>query len=151
MPIKSFRGMISDYDATVPGSGKDTILLSTNNGSVGYKITKLEVMPTDTAKLQQSVLKIYKIPQSTVDDNIDFSDNTLLAAVYFTKNDDTKYPIVLSSFFDNEVFNQDVYITHKDASTGESLNYYIEMEQFKLALDENTVATLKDIRNIKSQ
>jgi len=42
-------------------------------------------------------------------------------------------------------FNQDVYVT---AATDESINYYIEMEQVKLALDENTVATLKDIRNI---
>ena len=144
MPIKSFRGMIAD-------GIQDTVPLSTNNGSTGYKITKLEVMPADTAKLQQSVLKVYKISQTTIDDNINFSDNTLLAAAYLTKNDDTKYPIVLSSFFDNEIFNQDVYITHKDASTGEPINYYIEMEQLKLDLSENTVATLKDIRNIKSQ
>ena len=143
MPIKSFRGMIAD-------GIQDTIVLHTNDGSKGYKITKLEVMPADTAKLQQSVLKVYKIPQTTVDDNIDFSDNTLIAAAYLTKNDDTKYPIVLSSFFDNEIFNQDIYITHKDASTGEPINYYIEMEQIKLALDENTVATLKDIKNIES-
>ena len=144
MPIKSFRGMIAD-------GIQDTVPLSTNNGSTGYKITKLEVMPADTAKLQQSVLKVYKISQTTIDDNINFSDNTLLAAAYLTKNDDTKYPIVLASFFDNEIFNQDVYVTHKDASTGEPINYYIEMEQLKLDLSENTVATLKDIRNIKSQ
>jgi len=31
------------------------------------------------------------------------------------------------------------------------MNYYIELEQVKLDLNENTVATLKDIRNIASQ
>ena len=29
------------------------------------------------------------------------------------------------------------------------VNYYIELEQMKLDLSENTVATLKDIRNIE--
>ena len=143
MPIKSFRAKIADDSI-------DTIALHTNTGSTGYRIVKLEVMPADTAKLQQSVLKVYKIPQTTADDDIDFSDNTMIAAAYLTKNDDTKYPIVLSSFFDNEIFNQDIYVTHKDASTGEPINYYIELEAMPLSLDENTVATLKDIRNIKS-
>jgi len=30
-------------------------------------------------------------------------------------------------------------------------NYYLELEQFKLDLNENTVATLKNIRNIKNR
>ena len=144
MPMKSFRGMIADGNT-------DTIVLHTKTGSTGYRINKLEVMPTDTSKLQQSVLKIYKVPNKTVNTDIDFNDQTLLAAAYLTKNDDTKYPIVLASFFDNEIFNQDVYVTHKDASTGESLNYYIELEQVNLDLNQNTVATLKDIRNIEAQ
>ena len=38
-----------------------------------------------------------------------------------------------------------------DVEVGESVNYYIELEQIKLDLNENTVATLKDIRNIASQ
>jgi len=141
MIIKSFRGLIAD-------EGIDTVTLHTNTGSTGYRIVKLEVMPADTAKLQQSVLKIYKVPQATATDDINFSDNTMIGAVYLTKNDDTKYPIVLASFFDNEIFNQDIYITHKDASTGEPINYYIELESMSLDLNENTVATLKDIRNL---
>ena len=46
-------------------------------------------------------------------------------------------------------FNQDIFVTCDTGSTsGESCNYYIELEQIKLDLNENTVATLKDIRNI---
>ena len=48
-------------------------------------------------------------------------------------------------------FNQDIYVTHTDVLGAGACNYYIELEQFKLDLSENTVATLKDIRNIKSQ
>ena len=138
--IKSYRGLMAD-------DTQETIPLHTNDGSTGYRIVKFQAMAADTAKLQQSVLKIYKVEQTTIDDDIDFSDNRLLGAIYFTKNDDTKYPIVQSTIFDNEVFNQDIYITHKDASTGEPLNYYIELEQMKLDLTATTAATLKDIRN----
>ena len=48
-------------------------------------------------------------------------------------------------------FNQDVYVTFKKTAGTSPTNYYIELEQVKLALDENTVATLKDIRNIEGQ
>lgn len=142
--IKSYKGLMAD-------DTQEIIPLHTNDGSTGYRIVKFQAMAADTAKLQQSVLKIYKVEQTTIDDDIDFSDNRLLGAIYFTKNDDTKYPIVQSTIFDNEVFNQDIYITHKDASTGEPLNYYIELEQMKLDLNENTVATLKDIRNVGAE
>ena len=142
--IKSYKGLMAD-------DTQETIPLHTNDGSTGYRIVKFQAMAADTAKLQQSVLKIYKVEQTTIDDDIDFSDNRLLGAIYFTKNDDTKYPIVQSTIFDNEVFNQDIYITHKDASTGEPLNYYIELELMKIDLNENTVATLKDIRNVGAE
>ena len=49
------------------------------------------------------------------------------------------------------IFNQDIYVTHKDVAVGQTVNYYIELEQIKLDLNENTVATLKDIRNIEAQ
>ena len=48
--------------------------------------------------------------------------------------------------FDNTTINQDMFITHFDASVGKPVNYYIELEQVKLDLNEATVATLKDMR-----
>ena len=52
--------------------------------------------------------------------------------------------------FDNVIINQDIDITNidRDDSATQGVNYHIELEQVKLSLDENTVATLKDIRNI---
>ena len=50
--------------------------------------------------------------------------------------------------FDDDVFNQDIYITHVETVGTEPCSYYIKLEQVKLSLDENTVATLKDIRNV---
>ena len=50
------------------------------------------------------------------------------------------------TIFDNTIVNQDIYITHSDIVGTTPCNYYLELEQVKLDLNENTVATLKDIR-----
>ena len=144
MPIKSFRGRIKD-------GGIDTIVLHTNDGSTGYQIKKVQCVPADPGTTNtEHVFKIFKIPQTTVTGSIDFSDQTLLASVYLSSRDD-RYGGDNIIVFDNEIFNQDIYLTHDDTNNAGAVNYYIELEQVKLSLDENTVATLKDIRNIKGQ
>ena len=142
MKIKSFRGLIADESIVI-------VPLSTNNGSTGYRIKKLQVMPESDNSIE-AILKIFTIPQTTASKNIDFSDNTLLGAVYFSMHHSSgSYPEDQTVVFDNMTFNQDIYITLKCANDIAPLNYYIELEQVSLALDENTVATLKDIRNIE--
>ena len=142
MPIKSFRGKMVD-------GGMDTISLHTNDGSVGYRIKKVQCVPENPGTTNtEHVFKIYKIPQTAVTGSIDFSDNTLLASVYLSSRDD-RYGGDNIIVFDNETINQDIYLTHDDTNNAGAVNYYIELETVKLSLDENTVATLKDIRNIE--
>ena len=57
----------------------------------------------------------------------------------------------VSVVFDNITFNQDIHLGFKNLDAAIDMNYHIELELVKLDLNENTVATLKDIRNIKSQ
>ena len=150
MPIKSFRGKLAD-DAI------EQIFLHTNTGSTGYRIKKFQIMPGNpTADNMEATVKIYKIPQTAASNTIDFEDQTLLAAAYIENHDGTSAGF--SNFtnaviFDNEIFNQDIFITMAAGSGAgtDGVNYYFELEQIKLDLNENTVATLKDIRNIKSQ
>jgi len=138
--IKTFRGLM------VAGS-QDTIVLHTNDGSTGYRIVKFQVMPGTpmAGGDQQAVLKIYKVSQSSVGTAVDFSDNTLLGAATLQGNSANVYEQTV--IFDSEVFNQDIYVTYGEDASGDTMNYYIELEQVKLNLDESTVATLKDIRN----
>ena len=144
MPVKSFRGKLSNNSI-------ETINLSTNNGSVGYKIVKFQLMGINENTAYENTVKIYKIPQTTATEDIDFSDNTLLAAALYGDSSDSKTFAVQTIIFDNEVFNQDIFITYiGQAGFQNDINYHIELEQIKLDLNENTVATLKDIRNIKS-
>jgi len=140
--IKTFRGLIADL-------AQDTIVLHTNNGSTGYRIVKFQVIGIDPAVSgQESTVKIYKIQQTSVTGDIDFSDNTLLGAAFWSGHDQTpSYPEDVHIIFEREIFNQDIYVTHFEKNAAVAINYYIELEQVKLDLSENTVATLKDIRN----
>jgi hypothetical protein len=146
MPSKTFRGKIEH-------NGIDTIALHTINGSMGYKIKSLRVIGADPINNEdEGVIKVYTVPQTTATSTVDFSDQTLLAVgVWTSRATSRSYPLNENVYFDDMTFNQDIYITCTEAATGNALNYYIELEQIKLDLNENTVATLKDIRNNASQ
>jgi len=140
--IKTFRGQIVD-------GGQDTIVLHTNDGSTGYRIVKFQIMSHKPfTNNDEHILKVYKVEQTTIDGVVDLSDNTLLG-VAIINNSAAGYtsPSVPTIIFDHEIFNQDIYVTHWSDSGADACNYYIELEQVKLSVDESTVATLKDIRN----
>jgi len=141
--IKTFRGLIADGD-------QDTILLHTTDGSMGYRIVKFEILPFTPGDINQdSCVQIWTQQQTTVVQTINFAESTLLgAAMYGSDNATHSNNDSRAVIFDREIFNQDIYVTHQDAaSASNAINYYIELEQVKLDLGENTVATLKDIRN----
>ena len=143
--IISFRGNLADEE-------QDRLRLSTNTGSIGYRIVKFQVMGPDASETAASAIKIYKIKQPVIDGNIDFSDNTLLAAAIYQQNvTGQNYPIDALVIFDNEIFNQDIFISQRGDAASAKINYYIELEQMNLDISQNTVATLKDIRNIEGQ
>ena len=68
-----------------------------------------------------------------------------MGAIFYENSNSVVYFGGNTIIFDQEIFNQDIYITC--ASTDGAINYYIELEVMDLALDEATVATLKDVRN----
>jgi len=150
--IKTFRGLLG----TAVNFNADSlkIMLATNNGSTGYRIVALKLMPYDfgaSTSEVEAIVKVYKVDPGTPTPTIDFSDNTLLAAAVMTADSNANTNgVSFATVFDNEIFNQDITITYYNNKTGELaafMNFYIELEQIKLDLNENTVATLKDIRN----
>jgi len=137
--IKTYRGLLAD-------GAQEKIPLSTKDGSVGYRITKFQAITTAPGvSTAEAIVKIYKTSQTTVDALINFTDSDLLGVVYWTGRSSsvgTQDTII----FDNEIFNQDIYITAKDVDAGRDTNYYIELEQMKLDHTQNMSATLKAIR-----
>jgi len=148
--IISFRGKLAD-------GIQERISLSTIRGEVGYRIVKFEAMPEKPGRLTgEHVCQIFSSERSAAEvtgtDDVDFS-NTELLGVLFINNSTSggSYPPAFTVVFDNRTFNQDIFITHVDSGGSAECNYHIEVEQRDLALDESTVATLKDIRNTGTQ
>ena len=148
MPIKSFRGLIAD-------GAIEIINLHTNTGAIGYKIVNFQIMGNTPGNAStgsyEHLLKIYSVPQTTATAIVDFSDQTLIAAGLNFAQTSPQFDGNKVIIFDNVIFNQDIYITHVDVDSARPANYHIELEKVKLDLNENTVATLRDIRNIVSQ
>ena len=148
MIIKSFRGLIAD-------GGQETIHLHTNTGSTGYKIVKFEIFPNKPGtESSESTVQIFKIEQSSVSTTaaeVNFSDNTLIGSAFYAKSAGVDNADKQVTIFDNEIFNQDIFISQRGDAASAKINYYIELEQMPLDLSEQTVATLKDIRNVGAE
>jgi len=148
MPIKSFRGKIADGVI-------DTIALHTNNGSIGYRIIKFEIVTSAPTTTSEHLCQVWSIENSAEAAKglatIDFNDNTLLATALWSNDSSAQtYSDDFHVVFDNIIFNQDIYVTNQTINGSNECNYHLELEQIKLDLSENTVATLKDIRNIQT-
>ena len=132
--IKSFRGLLEDGE-------QERISLQTNNGMTGYRIVKFELCGNKPGAVsQESVVKIYKVEQTAIDAIVDFSDNRLLGSGIWFNKSSVDFPVSLEVIFDNEIFNQDIFVTHSEIDGNEAVNYYIELEAMDLSLDEQTVA-----------
>jgi len=142
MKIKTFRGLLKDLE-------QGRIKLSTNNGLTGYKIRKLQLFSIQPGVLdEEHVVQVFTVPHNDTSfyDNVDFNDPTLLAAAYYKDDDQNYNPGFMNVVIESAKFNQDIYITHADVASTNKVNYYLELEQVKLDLNEATVATLKDMR-----
>jgi hypothetical protein len=145
--IKSYRGKIAD-------GGVERIRLSTKRGEVGYKVVKLQILPPNPANtstehmvqiLRQEPVNASGVP--TASNTVDFSNPLLIGVAYFENSSGMAAPAATQTvIFDSEPFNQDIYVSHMEENGSEDCNYYLELEQIKLDLNQSTVATLKDMR-----
>jgi hypothetical protein len=140
--IKSYKGKITK--GTI-----EKIHLSTNDGLTGYRIKQFSVLPSDIESgSNESAVKIFSTEQSSTNTIIDFSDSSLLAVAMFLRDQATVATTSDVVIFDNETFNQDIFITYDDGQgSATQVNYYLELEQFKLDLNSSTYHTLKNIRS----
>jgi|TARA_Y100001963_G_scaffold33742_1_gene46832 hypothetical protein len=143
--IKTFRGQLAD-------GGQEVIRLSTNNGMMGYKIKKLElisVTPGGGGDME-SIVQVFTTERTaaipTTGATVDMNDPTLLAVAYLQDGTAASALSTLDVIIDNVKFNQDIFITHTNNASDISINFYVELEQMKLDINEATVATLKDMR-----
>jgi len=140
--IKTFRGLLAD-------GGQDHIRLQTIKGKVGYRIVKFQTMPaTPGDSSAVNVTKIFKSSQSTIVGTVNFTDSDLLGAAINSIPTNFDFGLDVTVMFDQELFNQDIYISQKDVKTGESINYYLELEVIPLDDAGAEYTTLKDLRQV---
>jgi len=136
--IISYRGLLA--------SGvEDTINLHTNDGKTGYKVVKFQIFPKNFNETDEYNMQIWKVSGKGGSTH-DFSDLTLLAAAFIETVSGASEGLSPVIVFDNEVFNQDIYVSCA-AQAGHACNYYIELEQIDLTEDQALVAIVKNIRN----
>jgi len=136
--IKTFRALLAD-------GGQDRIRLSTTKGKVGYRIAKFDFIPNAPTTASDNIIQIWKEEQTSVATSgasVDFTDSSLLGVLFYNAG-----KIVLVSFFDQEMFNQDIYVTHTDNTGSTAANYYIELEVIPLDDAGAEYTTLKDMRS----
>ena len=143
MPIKTFRGVI-------PTGETVKISLATNNGAIGYRLMKFQIMPKQSYQNYEITSKIFKVQPAAANSDVNLSDNTIIAAA-FSGLADGKYQGAKIVIMDRDVFNQDIYITAVDNGGSQDTNFYIELDSMTLDINQNTLVTLKDIRNTDSQ
>ena len=137
---KTFRGLLAD-------GTQEQIRLSTNNGLTGYRIVKLQLMPEAPGTADsEHIVKVFSTPQTTISGTVNFNNQTLVAAALTGNSTNITQNISQSIIIDNMVINQDIHITHEEVNSNKPVNYYLELEQIKLDVNEATVATLKDMR-----
>ena len=138
--IKTYRGILDD-------GGQDKIRLSTKKGKVGYKIVKFQIIRHAQTASIDHVVKIFKVEQSSVPSGsatIDLADGNMLGVVALSG---TAFgEINTTIIFEQEIFNQDVYITHTDNDGSDACNYYLELETVSLSDNATLVSTLRDVR-----
>jgi len=139
--IKTFRGLLAD-------GGQDHIRLQTIKGKVGYRIAKFQIMPNNPGGTNpESVVMIWKEEQTSIIDTVDFTDASLLGVGYWSAPAVGAVVIDTEVIFDSEIFNQDIFVTHKDHNASVDCNYYIELEVIPLDDAGAEYTTLKDMRS----
>ena len=144
------------YRGTLDIGEQDRISLKTIKGQVGYKIKAFRVMSTlPGSGTYELVGQIFKKDQTgSITATVDFSNSELLAVAFTSGANNASISDNFEDFviFDNEKFNQDIFINITDAGGNTTpANYYIELETMSLSELETTMLTLKSLRTATSQ
>jgi len=124
--MHSFKGLLAD-------GGQDKIRIEGATGQIAWRITKFEVLGPNANTNTESVIKIYRENQSSINATIDFSEDELLAAAIYNDTNDPHYFAGGVTIFDNALFVRNIYVSQLCADNVSAMNYYIELEEVKVS------------------
>ena len=138
MSTKSFKGMLAN-------GAQDKIYLAGGESDIGFKLVKLSLIAKTpgTVAETEGVVKIYKEKQTSIDAIIDFTDDLLLAAAAYQDHDGSNYPSSIDIVLDDEIVNQDIYITWSCTDNDIPMNYLLHLEEVKMTSSEQAVVNFR--------
>jgi hypothetical protein len=141
------------YRGQLPIGVEERIRLRTIKGKIGYRIKQFQIISsTPGAVVSELVGKITKVKDPNIGPAIDFSNSDLMAVSYTQETTSSSGGSNQIIIFDNEVTNQNIFVSISDAGSGTTpANYYIELETMSLDDTETTMLTLKNLKAIASQ
>ena len=143
---------IISYRGKLPIGEQNRIRLKTIDGKKGYKIVKFQLISTEPGGADSEFVgQIFKTDQTgSITTDVDFTNRDLLAVCYHKADQSSSQGVTDDVIiFDNEKFNQDIFINITDKSTATvPCNYYIELEAMALSDIESTMLTLQSLRTV---
>jgi len=140
------------YKGVIPMGEQEEINLRTITGKTGYRINKFKIMSTAPGGAQHAevIAKVFRTSQaSSVDALVDFTDNDLLAAVYYQDENTQANVSSVDIILDQTIFNQNIFITMADADgKTQPFNYYLELEAMTINDVQATQLTLGSLRDL---
>jgi len=132
---------------------EDRIRLQTLTGKTGYQIKEFKIMgQTPGDATSEYIAQIYSKDGQAIGNLVNFTNDALLAVCYTSTTSSGNSVYFETVIFDNQVFNQNIFVQITDVSGGTvPCNYYIELETIALSDVEATQLTLKNLRNIASR
>lgn len=125
--VHSFRGLLVD-------GGQNQISIEGSVGAIAWRITQFKIFPQIMDTSRDSLVKIFREEQSSVNGETDFRNDELLAAALWTVSDRSGGPYSDDGvIFDNQLFVRNIFVTHVDNIAATTMNYYIELEEVKVS------------------
>ena len=148
--VHGFRGILGD-------GGQDEIELERQNANVAYRIIKLQIMPEKVGMVtQESLLQVWRESQTSIPTSsatITFTDGDLLAAAVGMYGGISGGTVAFEDIviFDSTLFSRNIYVTHTDNESSESVNYYLELEEVPISASALIQLKLGTARRIKTK
>ena len=130
--IKTLRGKLLN-------DSQEKIYLAGDESDQGYKITKFQLMGVNENTDYEVTIQIFKTKQTSFTDDVNFDDDSLIAAALYSDSTSGGEFASQTIVFDHEVVNQDLYIAASGPTFASPMNYYIEMEQVTMSKGEQSV------------
>jgi len=112
----------------------------------GYKIVKFQVIGSAPGAANYEAIVTISKASFTPGTAIDFTDSDVLGVGWYSGHSSANsFPTEQIIIFDQEIFNQDIYIGQNDLQNN-SMNYYLELEQIKLSAAQAELLIVKDLR-----